>query len=66
MKEFEEEIFEVLEEEYNKKNSDNVVWEIIRERVRIATKLIMVSGLNDENISNISGLSLNDIKSIRG
>jgi translation elongation factor EF-1beta len=67
MKEFEEKIFEVLEEEYmnNDRNETDVVFGIIGEKVRIANELTMVEGLSDEKISQITELSIRNIQSIR-
>lgn len=67
MEEFEEKIFEVLEEDYSNKdvNEIDVMFSIMAEKVRVANELIMVEGLSDEKISEITELSIRDIESIR-
>lgn len=68
MEEIESEIFEILKEEYLNKNGNdtNVVFAIIKERVRIASELTMVSELNINDIINITGLSAIDVQAIMG
>lgn len=68
MEEIESEIFGILNEEYLNKNGNktDVIFEIINERVRIASELSIVSELNTDDISNITGLSAVDIKAIMG
>ena len=68
MNELEEEIFQELEEDYiNKENSaTDIVFEIMHERVRVATELADVSELSNDDISNITGLGINYIRVIKG
>lgn len=59
--------FEVLEKEYMNKDriATDIVFKIIKERVRVATELIDVGKLSDDEICQVSQLSIADINSIR-
>lgn len=59
-----EEIFEALEEEHINSQMTDIGLEIMRERVRVATELT-VSALSDQVISNVTKLSIDDVKAIR-
>ena len=61
-----EEIFEVLEEEHINSQITDIGLEIMRERVRVATELIIsVPTLSDKVISEVSQLGIQDIEAIR-
>jgi hypothetical protein len=61
-----EEIFEVLEEEHINSQITDIGLEIMMERVRVATELIIsVPTLSDKVISEVSQLGIQNIEAIR-
>jgi hypothetical protein len=66
MEEFEEENFENLEKEHMKKINDNVVWEIIKERIRVAMELWELGSIDVDQISKITGLTVKDVMESNG
>ncbi|MBZ9689382.1 hypothetical protein G9F72_024090 [Clostridium estertheticum] len=64
MKEFEEEIFE---EEYIDKDriATDIVFAIIKERIRIGLELISTGFFNEWQISEITGLTVKDIMAMK-
>lgn len=60
-----EEIFEALKEGNINNGITDIGLEIMRERVRVATELIGLSTLNDQVISVVSELGIEDIQAIR-
>lgn len=66
MEEFEKEIFEVLQEGYTNNDRDDVVFQIIRERVRIANELWQLGSIDVDKISKITGLTVKDVMEANG
>ncbi|NNU78164.1 hypothetical protein [Clostridium estertheticum] len=66
MKKCEEEIFERLDEEHMNKESNNVVWGIIRERIRVAIELWELGSIDVDKISEITGLTVKDVMEANG
>ncbi len=68
MQEFEEDIFEALEEEYinSDRSETDIVFAVMDERVRIAHKLLELAYIDVDQISNITGLAVKDVMQLCG
>ncbi|HEY8890199.1 MAG TPA: hypothetical protein VIM70_08065 [Clostridium sp.] len=60
--------FEVLEEEYMEKDriATDIVFAIIKERIRIGLELVSTGFFNESKISEITGLTVKDVMQIKG